>query len=73
MIPAAFGVWHSVLRCYFHAVKIILLSLLGLACSFCTGCSIGKKNKSSVRMYEGDSSPGIKLYEEKPGYPLNTR
>jgi hypothetical protein len=33
-------------------------------------CASGKK-KSSVRLYEGDSSPNIRMYEEKPGYPLN--
>lgn len=34
------------------------------------GCASGKK-KSSVHLYEGDTSPNIKMFEEKPGYPLN--
>ena len=53
-------------------MKIILLSILAIVCSSFTGCAGGRK-KSSYRNYEGDSSPGIRLLEEKPGYPLNTR
>jgi hypothetical protein len=53
-------------------VKIFLLCVLAIALSSFTGCA-SRKPKSSVRMYEGDSSPGIKMFEEKPGYPLNTR
>ncbi len=59
-------------RAYLRPVKIVLLSLLAVVCFPFTGCTNGKK-KSSVRMYEGDTSPGIKMFEEKPGYPLNTR
>ena len=54
-------------------MKIIVLSFLGVVCAICAGCSSGKKGKSSYRNYEGDSSPGIKMFEEKPGYLLNTR
>ena len=57
---------------YAHGVKIVLLCGLIVVCSFCTGCA-GKKQKSRARNYEGDSSPGISMFEEKPGYPLNTR
>lgn len=53
-------------------VKPILLCLVAVVCSLVTGCTSGKK-KSSARMYEGNNSPNIKMYEEKPGYPLNTR
>ena len=56
---------------YFPGVKSILLCFaLGLVLSVFGGCASGKK-KSSVRMYEGDTSPNIRMYEEKPGYPLN--
>lgn len=55
-----------------RGVKIFLLCVLAIACSFHVGCTSGK-NKSGYRNYEGDSSPGIKIFEEKPGYPLNTR
>lgn len=57
---------------YGRGVKIILLCLAALACSSFTGCA-SKKSKSRYRNYEGDSSPGIRMLEEKPGYPLNTR
>jgi len=52
-------------------VKSILLCLVvAILCSTFSGCVSGKK-KSRIRMYEGDSSPNIRMYEEKPGYPLN--
>jgi hypothetical protein len=54
-------------------VKSILPCIVvALVCSLLAGCA-GKsgKKKSSVRLYEGDSSPNIRMYEEKPGYPLN--
>ena len=73
MIRTSLSVWLSGTRRYLRRVKIILLSLLAIVGSFCAGCSSGKKNKSSYRNYEGDSSPGIKMFEEKPGYPLNMR
>ncbi len=57
---------------YCRAVKILLVSILAIACSTLSGCT-GKKQKSGYRTYEGDSSPGIKIFEEKPGYPLNSR
>jgi hypothetical protein len=52
-------------------VKLILLCLVVVSVVI-TGCTSGKK-KSRYRNYEGDSSPGITMFEEKPGYPLNTR
>ena len=52
---------------------MILLSVLAVLCLPIAGCASRKKGKSSYRNYEGDSSPGIKMFEEKPGYPLNTR
>ena len=41
----------------------VLFSMLG-------GCA-GGKQKPGVRNYEGDTSPNIRMYEEKPGYPVN--
>jgi hypothetical protein len=53
-------------------VKIILLCILaGVGCSF-NGCA-SKKPKSRYRNYEGDDNPNIRMYTEKPGYPLDTR
>jgi hypothetical protein len=53
-------------------VKLIVLCFAITVCSFLTGCTSGKA-KSRYRNYEGDSNPGIRMLEEKPGYPLNTR
>ena len=53
-------------------MKIILLCVLAVACSSFTGCA-SKKSKSGYRNYEGDNNPRIRMLEEKPGYPLNTR
>ena len=53
-------------------MKFILLCFAVIACSSFTGCA-SKKNKSRYRNYEGDSNPGIRILEEKPGSPLNTR
>ena len=40
--------------------------------SLSAGCANkGGKKRSSVRLYEGDTSPHIRMYDEKPGYPLN--
>jgi hypothetical protein len=60
------------LPAYVRGVKIILLCVLAVACSSFAGCA-SKKSKSRYRNYEGDSNPGIRMLEEKPGYPLNTR
>ena len=58
---------------YACGVKSILVCfVLGVLCSTFAGCATGK-NKSSIRNYEGDSSPNIRMFEEKPGYPLNNR
>ena len=66
---SAFGI--SRLSCLRSRVKSILLCLVvTILCSSFIGCTSGMK-KSSIRMYEGDSSPNIRMYEEKPGYPLN--
>jgi len=54
-------------------VKIILLSVLAVVCLPFAGCTSGKKGKSGYRNYGGDSSPNIRMHEEKPGYPVNTR
>jgi hypothetical protein len=56
---------------YVRVVKIIVLCLFAVACSSFTGCA-SKKPKSRVRNYEGNDSPNIKMFTEKPGYPLNT-
>lgn len=56
---------------YAHGVKSILLYLVAsVAFSILGGCASGKK-KSGARLYEGDTSPNIKMFDEKPGYPLN--
>lgn len=56
---------------YARLVKTILLCLAAtLVLSIFAGCASGKK-KSSARLYEGDSSPNIKMFEENPGGPLN--
>jgi len=57
---------------YHRGVKVIILCLAAVVCSSFTGCA-SKKPKSRYRNYEGDNSPGIQMFEEKPGYPLNTR
>ena len=67
---SAFGI--PPLSPYDRPVKIILLCVFAVMCSTFTGCA-SKKSKSRYRNYEGDNSPGIKMFEEKPGYPLNTR
>jgi hypothetical protein len=58
---------------YGPSVKLTLACMVAvLVCSFSTGCAgRGGKAKSSVRLYEGDTSPNIRMYEEKPGFPLN--
>lgn len=67
---SAFGI--SPHPAYARGVKLILLCLAAVVCSSLAGCTSGK-SKSRYRNYEGDSSPGIRMLEEKPGYPLNTR
>ena len=57
---------------YARRVKFILLCLAVAVCSFLTSCTSGK-SKSRYRNYEGDSNPGIRMMEEGPGSPLNTR
>lgn len=54
-------------------MKIIFLALLAVVCLPFAGCTSGKKPKSGYRNYHGDSSPNIRMFEEKPGYPVNTR
>ena len=73
MIRAAFSVWLPPVPCYLRVVKLILFSVLAIACSLISGCTSGKKGKSGFRNYDGDSSPNIRMFEEKPGYPVNTR
>ena len=58
---------------YARCVKtIVLYSLASIVLSIFAGCASGKKD-SGVRMYEGDTSPNIRMFDEKPGYPLNLR
>ena len=52
-------------------IKILLSLSASIVLSVFAGCA-GGKTKSRVRMYEGDSSPSIKMFEEKPGTRLNT-
>ena len=77
MIRASSVIRHSAfgippLPAYVRIVKIILLCVLAVVWSSFTGCA-SKKSKSRYRNYEGDNSPGLRMYTEKPGYPLDTR
>jgi len=67
---SAFGI-HPRLA-YACAVKIILLCILAAVGFSFTGCA-SKKPKSRYRNYEGNDNPNIRMYTEKPGYPLDTR
>ena len=67
---SAFGIFPR--PAYARRVKFILLCLAVAVCSFLTSCTSGK-SKSRYRNYEGDSNPGIRMMEEGPGSPLNTR
>ena len=63
-------------RAYVGGVKSILACIFAaVAFSTLSGCETWaeKKKKASARVYEGDTSPNITLYEERPGYLLNTR
>jgi len=73
IIRPALGIWFSARPCYLRPVKIIFLALLAVVCLPFVGCTSGKKPKSGYRNYHGDSSPNIRMFEEKPGYPVNTR
>ena len=57
---------------YVRIVKIILLCAVAIVCSSFTACA-SKKSKSRYRNYENDNSPNLRMYTEKPGYPLDTR
>ena len=51
----------------FRSVLLLIAAVLApSACSLFRG-----KQKSNVHMYEGDSSPAIKLYDEGPGSELH--
>jgi len=53
-------------------VKLLRVLLLIAVVAAASGCSLFRsKQKSSVHMYEGDSSPAIKLYDEGPGSELH--
>jgi hypothetical protein len=67
---SAFGIFPR--PAYARRVKSILFCLAVVICSFLTGCTSGK-SKSRYRNYEGDNNPGIRMMEEGPGSPLNTR
>jgi|SoiMethySBSTD1v2_1073268.scaffolds.fasta_scaffold1409620_2 hypothetical protein len=60
-------------RCLTFAIVKILRIILAIATVSLSGCSWfgGGKQKSSARMYDGDESPVIKMFEESPGTPLN--
>jgi len=52
-------------------VKALILCIVAsVALSILGGCA-SRKSKSKVRLYEGDSSPNMKMFEENPGGPLN--
>jgi hypothetical protein len=47
-----------------------LLTILWMAVNL-SGCSwFNKGSTSSARMYDGDESPNIQMYDENPGSPL---
>ncbi len=48
-----------------------LLTILFMAANL-SACSWFKKEpQNSARLYDGDESPNIKMYDENPGSPLN--
>lgn len=50
-------------------LRVLLLIAVVIAAG---GCSLFRgKQKSHVHMYEGDTSPAIKLYDEGPGSELH--
>ena len=49
-------------------MKSLHVLLLTLFFSMLGACA--SKPKSGARMYEGDTSPQIRMYEENPGGPL---
>ena len=49
-------------------MNVLRLFLLALVFSTLAGCA--SKSKGSSRMYEGDTSPNLRMYEETPGGPL---
>jgi len=57
----------------FAAVKILRLlavALFALAVGACASWG-NKEKKGTMRNYDGDESPYIKMYEEGPGSPLH--
>jgi len=50
--------------------KVLLCIAAALVLSTFGGCA-SHKTKSKVHLYEGDSSPNMKMFEENPGGPLN--
>ena len=53
-------------------MKLLQLFLLPIIIVFAlSACASGGKKKSSMHMYEGDSSPGIRMYDERPGSELH--
>ncbi len=49
-------------------MKALRLLLLALVFSMLGACA--SKARSSARVYDGDSSPNLRMYEENPGGPL---
>ncbi len=52
------------------AVKLLHLLLLAFIAVAVSACASGRK-KSGMHMYEGDSSPSIRMYDEGPGSELH--
>ena len=57
------------LRC--ATVKLLHLFLLAIIATALSACASGGKKKSSMHMYDGDSSPSIRMYDERPGSELH--
>lgn len=58
------------LRC--ATVKLLHLFLLAIiVVAALSACASGGKKKSSMHMYDGDSSPSIRMYDESPGSELH--
>jgi hypothetical protein len=66
---------HSTFHRVCSSLRVVnfLRIIAAIATISLSACSLfrGGKQKPSARMYDGDSSPVIKMYEESPGSPLN--
>jgi hypothetical protein len=56
---------------HYTAPMILRISIVAICIVACCGCAKSQRSKSSARMYEGDSSPMIRMYNEGPGSILH--